>query len=99
MALKHKTITRVERHQLTVVRTTRSAANLWCEACGAMTQMITPQLAARMLETTTRAIYQQIENGELHFVETGSGELLICCSSLLVERKIKALSSGGAEYS
>ena len=81
MALKRKTIARIETHKVTVVRTAGTPVNLWCEACGTTTEMVTPERAAEMLKTNPRAIYRQVEKGEVHFVETGGGEILICCSS------------------
>jgi hypothetical protein len=44
--------------------------------------MVTPESAAEMLTTTPRAIYRQVESGDLHFVEAGGGELLICSEAL-----------------
>jgi len=89
MALKHKTIAKIETHNVTVMRTAGTPVNLWCEACSTTTQMVTPERAAEMLKTNPRAIYQQVEKGEVHFVETGGGELLICCSSLTGEQSLK----------
>ena len=96
MPLKHKTIARVETHSLTVVRATGEPVNFWCEACGATTAMVTPERAAEIMKTNPRGIYQQVERGEVHFVETGGGELLICCSSLRVETR--TLSEGVNKY-
>ena len=81
MAFKRRTIAKIETHNVTVVRTVGTPVNLWCEACGSTTEMVTPERAAEMLKTNPRAIYQQVEKGEVHFVETGGGELLICWSS------------------
>jgi len=96
MPLKHKTIARVETHSLTVVRATGEPVNFWCESCGATTAMVTPERAAETLKTNPRGIYQQVERGEVHFVETSGGELLICCSSLRVETR--TLSEGVNKY-
>lgn len=45
-------------------------------------QMVTPERAGGITNTTPREIYRCIENDELHFVETSEGELFICCYSL-----------------
>ncbi|HZI49657.1 MAG TPA: hypothetical protein VFD75_17800 [Pyrinomonadaceae bacterium] len=82
MTLRHKTIARIETHNVTVVRTAREPVNLKCEACGITTAMVTPERAAEMLKTNPRAIYQRIETGKVHFVEAGGGEVLICSESL-----------------
>jgi hypothetical protein len=92
MSLRQKTV-RVETHSVTVVRTNERPIDLWCEACRTTTAMVTPERAAEMLETNPRAIYQQVERGNVHFVEAGAGELLICCESLGGETRVKALNS------
>ena len=92
MALKHRTITRVETHSVTVVRPAREPVNLWCEACGATVPMVTPGRAAEMLKTNARAIYRRVEEGDVHFVEAAARELLICCESL-ARKALPAASS------
>jgi len=44
--------------------------------------MYLPEHAAVVGQTTTREIYRRVESGDLHFVETREGELLICGNSL-----------------
>jgi hypothetical protein len=44
--------------------------------------MLAPNEAAAMLQTTARTIFQRVEAGEVHFLETADGALLICCNSL-----------------
>lgn len=96
MTLKQKTIARIETHNVTVVRTARKPVNLRCEACGTTTAMVTPERAAEMLKTNPRVIYQRIETGEVHFVETGGGEVLICSESLLRRSSLPAVSEARA---
>jgi hypothetical protein len=67
---------------VTVVRASTESLELWCEVCGATVAMVTPERAAEILMTNPRAIYRQVERGELHFVEAGGGEVLICSESL-----------------
>lgn len=43
--------------------------------------MYLPEHAAAVSRTTPRDIYRRVESGELHFVETRDGELLICGNS------------------
>ena len=40
--------------------------------------MVTPDEAAALTETSARAIFRRVESGELHFVETDKGALLVC---------------------
>jgi hypothetical protein len=60
----------------------------------------TPERAAEILKIKPRTIYRHVERDELHFVETGAGELLICCSSLRGEtdESSKALARARANY-
>jgi hypothetical protein len=83
MRLRKRTIVQVETKHLSVIRPAGSAIELWCEQCAGAVSMVTPEDAARLCQAPTRAIYRRVEIGEVHFVETGAGELLICCSSLL----------------
>jgi hypothetical protein len=55
---------------------------IWCNICSATVGMYLPEHAAVVGQTTTREIYRRVESGDLHFVETREGELLICGNSL-----------------
>ena len=52
-----------------------------CPQCAANV-LLTPDEAAIIAQTTTRTIFHWVELGQLHFVETDEGELLICPNSL-----------------
>ncbi len=82
MRTKQKTIIKIETHSLSVIRPLHSPVNFWCERCESVVTMVTPECAAEMVNKKPRAIYSHIETGELHFVETGEGEVFICCVSL-----------------
>jgi hypothetical protein len=77
---KRRTVITIETDRM-VIRGSRPTA-LWCERCAAGAPMVTPEYAARLSGTTPRAIYRMVESGELHYLETPSGGLLICCVSL-----------------
>jgi len=47
--------------------------------------MLTPGEAATLTHSTVRHIFRRVEAGELHFLETESGELLVCPNSLAIE--------------
>lgn len=81
MRLRKRTIVRVETKQLAVIRPIGNAVELWCEQCAAAVSMVTPERAAQLCQAPPRAIYRRVERGEVHFVETGTGEVLICWSS------------------
>jgi hypothetical protein len=62
---------------VTVIRAATETINCLCEECGATVAMVTPERAAELLMTNTRAIYRRVEGGEVHFVEVSAGELTV----------------------
>jgi hypothetical protein len=54
----------------------------WCAACEAQVEMATPEEAALVTGATLRQIFRQIEQAQLHFVETPQGGVLLCLPSL-----------------
>jgi hypothetical protein len=68
------------RQRITIRR--RSQLEVWCDRCGETVEMFLPEHVALLTNTTSREIYRRVENGEVHFVETGEGELFICCRTL-----------------
>ena len=80
-----KTVT-MQTRQVTTVRWQRQPLVLQCERCAGETSMVTPGEAAVLAHTTARHIFRRVEAGELHFLETAEGELLVCCNSLALVR-------------
>jgi protein-arginine kinase activator protein McsA len=78
---RQKTVITVETFQRTTVRSRRKAKFAWCEQCAAETAMLAPDEAAAFLQTTARQIFRLTEAGEVHFLETESGALLVCRNS------------------
>ena len=66
--------------ELIVSRRSRYVA--WCEDCAGLVCMITVDEAAAIASASSRSIYRQVENGQLHFAETPEGRLFICPNSL-----------------
>jgi hypothetical protein len=52
----------------------------YCPICKCMSEMATPQVASVIGNVTEREIYQLVETGNVHFVETD--RVLVCLSSL-----------------
>jgi hypothetical protein len=52
-----------------------------CAECGG--QMLTIDEAAQTAEFRTRAIFQMVEAGQIHFRETPKGLVLVCFVSLI----------------
>ncbi len=82
MRFKKRTIVRVETNSLSVIGPAGRSIDLWCAECAAVVPMVTPEHAARLCGTAPRAIYRQVENGEVHFTEVDSGGLLVCVNFL-----------------
>jgi hypothetical protein len=71
----------VEKRQRITVRPDRTRVAV-CEQCTREVVMLSPEAAAALFETTARVIFRLIEAGELHFLETVGGGLLVCRNSL-----------------
>jgi len=44
--------------------------------------MVTIEQAAAMAGVSSREIYQHVEAGDLHFMETADGSILVCFNAL-----------------
>ncbi|PWT92616.1 MAG: hypothetical protein C5B55_06010 [Blastocatellia bacterium] len=77
----------VETRRLLVIQRSNRSMLLWCDDCLANVQMFTPSQAAQVAGVTTRAIYRQIEQARIHFIEDTSGFVLVCSRSLKVALK------------
>lgn len=75
---REKTVITVETFQRTTVHSRRNAKIAWCERCAAETMMLSPDQAAAHLHTTAREIFRLAEAGEVHFLESDTGTLLVC---------------------
>ena len=83
---RQKTVITVETLQRTTVRLRRKVGVAWCEQCAAETVMLTTDEAAAHLQTTARDIFRLTEAGDIHFLETESGALLVCRNSYQTHR-------------
>ena len=79
---KKTTIVTVEARERTTIRRGARQMIAWCDQCGAEVSMVTPNEAAALAGTEARAIFRGVESGDVHFIETGEGALLICAQSL-----------------
>ena len=57
-----------------------------CPDCGAEVLMLMPQEAARIAQVSVRDINRSVEAGQVHFLETAEGLLLVCMNSLATLR-------------
>ena len=82
MKTRSKTEFIVETHRILTIKRGSRYRLAWCEECGEQARMVTADEAAILARVNSRAIYQLIEERELHFVETPDGMVLICLNSL-----------------
>jgi hypothetical protein len=86
MKNKRHTEIKLETHEVTIIRT-RQRRTAFCEFCQANVWMLPPDTAAVLVQSTARSIFRRVEAGELHFIETREGALLVCCKSLETSQK------------
>jgi hypothetical protein len=79
---KKTTIVTYESHERMTIRHQAARSFRWCAECGNDVWMVTPNEAASISLTDTRAIFRLVEAGKIHFFETETGELLVCSRSL-----------------
>jgi len=87
---KTKTEITIAKRQRTTIRLRRQSV-IWCEKCSAEGLMLTPDDAAALVHTTAREIFRRVEAGQVHFLETGSGAVLVCRNSLELGQQIEKL--------
>ncbi len=72
----------IETEELLFVSRRGRGVRLWCEACGRVVEMVTPEEACRRTGVGALALYRLADAGSLPYVETPDGLLLICPESL-----------------
>ena len=78
--MKRTAIT-LEKERLLVVR--RHTNNLqWCRHCSRWTVAMTLDEVALFCGVTSRAVFQWVESGVVHWDETAAGLLRICAESI-----------------
>jgi hypothetical protein len=78
---KKTTIVTFESHERITIHRHERRFIAWCEWCGEEVLMVTPDEAASLSHSDTRTIFRAVEAGEIHFIENGSGALLVCSQS------------------
>jgi len=79
---KKTTIVTFESRERMTIRHNQRRFMTWCDQCGAEVLMVSPNEAAAMSHTDARKIFRDVEAGEIHFLETQDGGLMICANSL-----------------
>ena len=74
-------VTFESQERMTIRKSSRSLVR-WCDRCDQEALMVTPAEAAAIGRSDTRAIFRGVEAGTIHFIESESGELLVCSNSI-----------------
>jgi hypothetical protein len=82
MSSGNKRVITIEAWERTSFRRRSETVTALCSECAAETVMIAPEEFARRCGIAPRLVYRRIEDGDIHFIETQTGALLICSSSL-----------------
>lgn len=82
MRRKKRTEIMVEQHELLIIHAPAVEENTKCHICPTRVQMVSAEDAATILNMTRREIYRAVETGNVHFMETNEGLLLVCIQSL-----------------
>jgi hypothetical protein len=83
---RHTRIT-INTSELTLIKKLHGLAEADCLRCGARVDMATPEQAVTLTGIHSRTIYGWVESGQVHFLETTEGHLLICLVSLLSKQQ------------
>ena len=80
MEIKRSVEISIEKTRRFRIRQPETDAMILCPTCGE--PMLTAEAAAVLFQINCRRVYQIIEAGAAHFVETETGALFVCPSSL-----------------
>lgn len=83
-----KTEITIETHETWIIRRTQPAPQApqgWCSRCDAQATLLTPEDAARLTGSSLRQLFRQIEQAQIHFLETPEGNVWLCLPSLISE--------------
>ena len=85
MSTKKRTTITVETERVLIIsrRVGRnSPPRAWCAECGALVELISPEVAAALARVSPRTIYRWVETDRLHFTDSTENTLLICLNSI-----------------
>ena len=88
MKNKIRTEITIETERVLIIKQRKGRVLAWCPICARQVPMVKVDEAAALCRVSSRTIYRWVETDKVHFVETPQGGLLICLSSLAVNRPI-----------
>ncbi len=84
MAGKSKTEITIETDRMFIIRRRSILIQAWCAICSEAVKMAALEDAANLAGVRSREVYRAVEAGEIHFIETVEGRLLVCLNSLAI---------------
>lgn len=80
--MKDKLIVKRETHEMEILSRPRVREKRFCDGCDRPVRWLVPEEAMLLAKTSLREIFRLIESGEIHFIESKKGFLLVCAESL-----------------
>ena len=80
-----KTEVTIETREIRTIRRAQPARQGWCFSCNARVELVTPEEVSLVIGSGLRHIFRQIEQAQIHFLETSARGVLLCLSSLVPE--------------
>ena len=84
----------IETNETLVLRPSQVTVLAYCAECAAEVEMLSAGAAASHFAVPLRWIYRAIESGQLHFLETSAGLVLVCPNSLRKANQLPVAESG-----
>ena len=78
MNRRKRSVTTIETHEVLTIRRRGNVIVPSCPVCVDIAAMLTPQEAAHRAGVSQRTVYRWLEEGRIHFAESGDGELFVC---------------------
>ena len=72
----------IQTSETLVLRPSQVTVLAYCTECAIEVEMLTAGAAASRFGVALRSIYRAVESGQLHFLETSAGLVLVCPNSL-----------------
>ena len=77
-----------ETHEITTINFNQNHnVTFFCQLCQSAAPHLSITQTTALLHTTDRDIFRLVETGEIHYLETEAGALLICSNSLSTKNK------------
>jgi hypothetical protein len=87
--MKRRTQITIETERVLIVTNRNRTVDGWCEQCGAVVKLTTPELAATLTGLSRRTVYRLIGIGQVHLRESAEAQS-VCLESLTMSKAVNA---------